>query len=158
MVQEKLRSLEENLLKRKELLDKLHVLCDKQLDLLDNSDMEAEEFDNCMEEQDELLQELTVMNEAADELYESLRTEELSFEGPFAAQIEDVRSLISKVMDKLSSLQSKEQIKKQKLDAYFEGERKSFGTGRKTSKAALDYYKSMNRSNVIPPQFMDQKK
>ena len=61
-------------------------------------------------------------------------------------------------MDKTESLQKKEQSNKQKLEIYFQNERKDLGTGRRSSKAALDYYKSMNRSNVIPPQFMDQKK
>lgn len=158
MVEAKLKSLEENLLKKDTLLDKLHLLCDKQLDLLEDSNMEAEDFDNCMEEQDGLLQELTGLNEEADELYECLHTEVFSADGPYVVQIEVLRNMISKVMDKFDSLQTKEQTKKEKLDSYFERERKAFGTGRKSSKAALDYYKSMSRSGVVPPQFMDQKK
>lgn len=158
MVEEKLKRLEQNLLKKDELLNCLYELFDKQSALLDDIDMETELFDNCMDEQDQLLQQVVALNEEADELYECLRLEKLTLDGSCADQIERLKALLSKVMDKTESLQKKEQSNKQKLEVYFQNERKNFGTGRRSSKAALDYYKNMNRSNVIPPQFMDQKK
>lgn len=158
MVEEKLKRLEQNLLKKDELLDRIYELFDKQSVLLDEIDMETELFDNCMDEQDQLLQQVVALNEEADELYECLHLKKLTLDGSYAEQIERLKALLSKVMDKNESLQKKEQSNKQKLEVYFQNERKNFGTGRRSSKAALDYYKSMNRSNVIPPQFMDQKK
>ena len=158
MVEEKLKLLEQNLLKKSELIDRLNILSDKQSVLLDNSDMEAEEFDGCMEEYEEMLQELTVLNKEAEELYESLQMEQILEGGPNATQIGTLKTLISQLMDKANAHQEKEKLVKKQLEFYFDGERKSLGSGRKTSKAALDYYKSMSRSNVIPPQFMDQKK
>ncbi len=158
MVEKELKRLEQNLLKKDELLDRLHGLFDKQSALLDDIDMETELFDNCMDEQDQLLQQVVALNEEADELYECLCLENLTLDGSYAEQIERLKALLSKVMDKTESLQKKEQSNKQKLEVYFKSERKNFGTGRRSSKAALDYFKSMNRSNVIPPQFMDQKK
>lgn len=158
MVENDLKLLEQNLVKKNELLDRLQELYDKQLSLLDGSSMSAEDFDACMDELDDRLQELVVLNEEADELYERLRLEEFSVDGPYAAQIACLRTWISQIMDKANSLQEKEQTNKQKMQAYFQKERKNFGAGRRSSKAALDYYRNMNRSNIIPPQFMDQKK
>ena len=158
MVENDLKRLKANLLQKREILDKLHSLCDKQSALLENADMEAEVFDGCMDEQDGLLQELILLNEESDDLYECLRLEKFSADGPYADQINSMKALIAQIMDKTNSLQEKEQINKQKLDTYFESERKNLGSGRRSSKAAMDYYKSMNRSNVVPPQFMDQKK
>ncbi len=158
MVEKKLKLLEQNLLKRNELLDDLYGLCDRQVVLLDDPDMEVEVFDACMDEQDELVQELIVLTEDAETLCEFFQKEKISADGPYAGQIECMQPLIAQVINKTNSLQEKEQIKKQKLNAYFECERKVLGSGRRSSKAALDYYKSMNRSNVVPPQFMDQKK
>lgn len=158
MVKDNLKRLEQNLIRKSELLDKLQELNDRQLTFFDDSDMEAEEFDNYMEEYEERLQELTTLNEEADELYKSLQSEQFSESGPYAIQIDTLKKLISEVADKTSFYQEKEESVKRNLEDYFDGERKSIGSGRKTSKAALDYYRSMNRSNVIPPQFMDQKK
>ena len=158
MVKDNLKRLEQNLIRKSELLDKLQELSDKQFAFFDDPAMEAEEFDNYMEEYGERLQELTVLNEEADELYESLHLVQFSEGGDFATQIDTLKKLISEVADKTNSYQEKEESVKQNLENYFDNERKSLGSGRKTSKAALDYYRSMNRSNVIPPQFMDQKK
>lgn len=158
MVEEKLKRLEQNLEKGNELLDRLQELCDKQLGLFDNTEMEAKAFDECMDEQDALLQELITLNEETDEIYASLHSEIISSDSSYIVQVARLQKLISQIVDKTSSLQNKEQSKKQKMDDYFERERKNFGDGRKTSKAALDYYKSMSRSSVITPQFMDQKK
>ena len=158
MMESNLKRLEQNLLNQNNLLDRVHELCDRQIALLDNPEMDAEEFDACMDEQDGLLQEFDELNEEMDRLYESLKSEQLSLDGPYAVQVKSMRTLVSAIMQSFNSLQQKEQLKKQKLEAYFDCERKNFASGRKTSKAALDYFKNMNRSNVIPPQFMDQKK
>lgn len=158
MVENALKRVKANLLQKSEILDKLHSLYDKQSALLESVDMEKEVFDGWMDEQDGLLQELIILNEESDDLYESLRLEKFSVDGPYADQIDSLKILIAQIMDKTNSLQKKEQINKQKLNAYFENERKNLGSGRRSSKAALDYFKNMNRSNVISPQFMDRKK
>ena len=158
MVENNLKRLEENLEKEKMLLDSLVALCDRQNELLTSSDMEPEVFDDSMEKQDELLKELLVLDENTESIYESLHAESIDMNGAYADTIGKVRQLIGEVRDKTISLQEKEQIKKKNLDVYFESERKNLGLERRSSKAALDYYNSMNRSNVIPPQFMDQKK
>lgn len=158
MVEKNLKLFEQNLLRRNELLDSLYGLCDRQVALLDDPDMEVEVFDACMDKQDGWLQELIILTEDAETLCDYFQKEKISAVGPYAGQIECLRQLIAQVMNKTNSLQEKEQIAKQKLDAYFECKRKMLGSGRRSSKAALDYYKSMSRSNVVPPQFMDQKK
>lgn len=158
MVEKNLDLLEQNLEKKNGVLDCLLEVCDKQTVLLKSPSVELEAFDGCMEEQDKGVQELILLNDEAEDLYEQLRSENLLINGPYGEQIKRLRALISQIMDKTSLLQEKEQSNKQRMEAYFQMERKSFGTGRRSSKAALDYYRNMNRSNVIPPQFMDQKK
>lgn len=158
MVENNLKRLKANLLQKNALLEQLQKLYDEQAMLLDGSSMETESFDVCMDKQDELLHEFEALNEDADKLYEQLRLTEFLADGPYEIQIEELKSLIAQITVLTETLQKTEQSNKQKLDSYFRKERKSFGAGRRSSKAAMDYYKSMNRSNVIPPQFMDQKK
>lgn len=158
MLDKEWKCLEQNLEKKNELLGKLHELCDKQSALLDADDMEAEAFDIYMDKQDELLQELIALDKETENIYTSLQSEKMSQDSTNATKIDYLKNLTSQIVEKSHSLQEKEAIKKQKLDAYFESVRRNLGVGRKSSRAALDYYKSMNHSNIIPPQFMDQKK
>ena len=158
MIEKKLNQLQQNLLQKKDLMERLLGVCEKQLVLLDDSAMQMEEFDGCVEEQDTYVKKIFCLNEEGDELYKSLASENILAEGKYEIQINQLKELITHVTDQMNLLQEKEQIVKQKLDDFFQNERKNFGAGRRTSKAALDYHRSMNRSNVIPPQFMDQKK
>lgn len=158
MVEKDLELLEQNLVKKGNILEQLHELCDKQMLLLESPSMLVEGFDDNMDEQDKQIQVLNMLNDEMDELYERLYLEEFTSDGPYATQIGRLRAMLSRIMDKTDSLFEKEQHNRKKLEEYFRNERRSLGTGRRSSKAALDYYKSMNRSNVMPPQFMDQKK
>lgn len=158
MVENDLKLLEENLVKKKALLECLIGLFDTQNDFLNAPDMELEKFDECMDKQDELLQDVLVLEEETELLYKNLCTQALLPDGPYAEQIRNIQMLISDITEEVNSLQKKERINKQKLEVYFETQRRLIGSDRRSSKAALDYYKSMNRTNVIPPQFMDHKK
>lgn len=158
MMEKKLNLLKLNLEKKEELVDKLLVISEKQRALLDNSSMELEVFDCIMDEQDTYVRELEELNEEADELYQELWGDGFVADEMYSVLTGQIRELIARLTEKSSTLQEKEQISKQKLERYFQEERQNFGIGRRTSKAALDYHKSMNRSNVVPPQFMDQKK
>lgn len=158
MVEKELKRLERNLIKKNALLDQMHEVYDRLSALLEDIDMEVEVFDVCMDEQDELLQELLVLDEDMGGVYETLRSEKIVGDGSYALLAESLKNLISQIVDKANSLREKEYITKQKVETYFDHERKNLGDGRKSSKAALDYYKSMTRSGVVPPQFMDQKK
>ncbi len=158
MMEKNLNLLKLNLEKKEELIDKLLGISERQLAVLESSSMDMEMFDDYMDEQDVYVQELVGLNEEADALYREISLEESGVDGKYSVLTGQIRELLKRLTEKNSALQEKEQISKQKLERYFQEERQNFGTGRRTSKAALDYHKSMNRSNVVPPQFMDQKK
>lgn len=158
MMENALNQLEDNITKKNHILDNLQILCDKQAKLLGASSMSKEEFNSCVEEQDALIVELSGLNEEADLLYKRLQTELADNKEKYAAQIARVLKLLQQIQDKSTFLQVREKSNKEKLAEYFQKERKDLGAGRKSSKAALDYYAVMSKSNVVPPQFMDQKK
>ena len=158
MIEKTLELLEQNFLSKRKVLDQLQGVYDKQSVLLESTSINIEIFDDCMEQQEQLLQELICLNEDADRLYGRLSLEESLLDGTYDKKISYLKSVMSQLMDKTVLLQKMEQSNKQKLEEYFQNERKNLGTGRRSSKVALDYYKNMSRSNVVPPQFMDQKK
>lgn len=158
MVGQKLDSLESNLKKKSVLLKEMSDVLERQLQLLDTSYMQMEELDIYMEKQGNLTEELEILNEEADSLYEYLQKADVSVEAGNASKIAHIQELLSQITTDFDNLQEKEQKARQRMDVFFQKERKNFGDGRRSSKAALDYYKNMNGSNVVPPQFMDQKK
>ena len=158
MVGQKLDLLESNLNKKAVLLKKMADVLNEQLQLLDTSDMQLEELDICMEKQDGLTEELEALNEEADTLYEYLKTKDVSSDKENVPKIVRIQGLLSQLTKDFDALQEKEQSARKQMDAYFQKERKNFGTGRRSSKAALDYYMNMSGSTVVPPQFMDRKK
>ena len=150
--------LESNLRKKAALLKEMTDALEKQLQLLDASGTQPKELDLCIEKQGNLTEELEVLNEEADTLYENLRAADISSEVSNASKVVHIQELISQITTEFEDLQEKEQKVRQKMEAFFSKERKNFGAGRRSSKAAFDYYKSMSGSNVVPPQFMDWKK
>lgn len=158
MVGQKLDLLESNLNKKTVLLKKMTDILNEQLQLLDSSDMQLEELDVCMERQDGLTEELEALNVEADTLYEYLKMTDVSSDKANVPKITRIKELLSQITKDFDALQEKEQSVKNRLEGFLQKERKNFGTGRRSSKAALDYYMNMSGSTVVPPQFMDRKK
>lgn len=158
MVEQKLDLLTSNLNKKTSLLKEMTDVLDKQLQLMDASDIQLEELDACMEKQGNLTEELVNLNAEADSLYEYLQKADISCEAGNASKIAHIKELLARITTDFDNLQEKEQRARQRMEAFFQKERKNFGDGRRSSKAAFDYYRNMSGANVIPPQFMDQKK
>ncbi|MBQ8591891.1 MAG: flagellar protein FliT [Lachnospiraceae bacterium] len=158
MMNNYLKILEESLIKKNTILDKLQELSDKQWVILNTTPVALEDFDKCVDEKDALLGDLSKLDEGFDTLYENIKNGLLDNKEQYSVQIKTLQQLIQKIMDKSVSIQAQESRNKDMVTAYFKNQKQSFGDGRRSSKAALDYYKSMNKSNVIQPHFMDQKK
>ena len=158
MVGQKLDLLESNLNKKMLLLKKMTDILNEQLQLLDSSDMQLEELDVCMERQDGLTEELEALNVEADTLYEYLKMTDVSSDKANVPKIVRIQELLSQLTKDFDALQEKELSVKKQMEGFLQKERKNFGTGRRSSKAALDYYMNMSGSTVVPPQFMDRKK
>lgn len=158
MVEQKMDLLTSNLNKKSSLLKEMADVLDKQLQLMDASDTQLEELDLCMEKQGNLTEELESLNAETDSLYEYLQKADISAEANNASKIAQIKELLTQITTDFDNLQEKEQNARQRMDAFFQKERKNFGDGRRSSKAAFDYYRNMSGANVIPPQFMDQKK
>lgn len=158
MVGQKLDLLASNLNKKSVLLKEMAEVLEQQLRLLDVSDLQMGELDKCMEKQGNLTEELESLNEEADSLYEYLQKADVSSEADNASKIAHIKELLAQITTDFDNLQEKEQNARRRMEAFFQKERKNFGDGRRSSKAALDYYKNMSGSNVVPPQFMDWKK
>lgn len=158
MIENYLTILEQALDKKNEILDEIQKLNKEQAILLGAEDMSAEEFDVIVDKKSDCIERLNKLDEGFESLYERVAKELSGNKGRYAAQIKNMQGLIQKILDKSMSIQAMERRNKDAVERYFKTKRSDLGINRRSSKAAYDYYRNMNGSNVIPPQFMDKKK
>lgn len=145
--------------KKNRTLDKVLNLSVRQDKLLENPEMNIEEFRKIADEKGSLVDELNKLDEGFEDVYfDRVREQLRENKTKYAVQIQRLKQLISDVTDKTVQLQARELRSKKKAETYFNDQYKKIGDNRKSSKAAYDYYRSMRQTNVITPQFLDNKK
>lgn len=158
MIENYLTILEDSLKQKITVLDEIAGQNTEQEALLRQETLPLEEFDKCVDYKDALIQEIGKLDEGFDSLYEKIRDQLLENKETYKEQIARIQQLISEVTEKSVSIQAQEARNKKAVEDYFAKEKQQLREGRQNSKAAYDYYKSMNNANVVSPQFMDQKK
>lgn len=116
-----------------------------------------DDFDNAVEQKGRLIDKLNKLDEGFEILYTNLAEQLKDNKERYASQIKVLQQKIKQVTDLGMSIQAQEQRNKALVEQFFAKERQGIRMGRQSSKAAYDYYKNMNQSNFVPPQFMDSK-
>lgn len=158
MIENYLKILEDSLLKKLTVLDEIIEYNNGQEALLKNDKVSIEELDANMLQKDELIQKVLKLDEGFEALYDKIREQLLGNKDLYKGQIKNLQNLIASVTDKGVTVQAQEARNKKLVEDYFSKEKSQIRQGRVASKAAYDYYKNMNNTNVVPPQIMDQKK
>lgn len=150
--------LEESLCKKSAVLDEILEYNNAQERLLKQDKVSLEELDENMNQKDILVQKVTELDEGFETLFDRIRDQLQANKELYSEQIRRLQGLIAQVTEKSVSVQAQEARNKKLIEDYFAVERDQLRQGKKASKAAYGYYKSMSNSNAVPPQFMDQKK
>lgn len=157
MLKNHLLILEESLVKKKAILDRIEETSKEQMKLLQADPVDLEAYDRGVDEKDACIQELAGLDEGFEMVYDGIREELGANREQYREQIGRIQMLISELTDKSVSIQATEERNRQMVTVYFQKERQGIGKARKSSKAAYDYYKSMNNTNVTDPYVIDQK-
>lgn len=158
MIENYLEILEDSLKKKAAVLDEIAAYNDGQELLLKKDSISMEELDANMEEKDRLIQKLTGLDEGFETLYERIREQFLANKDAYKEQIKRIQGLISQVTDKSVSIQAQESRNKKLIEEYFAKEKSQIRQGRKASKTAYSYYKSMSNADDTSFSILDQKK
>ena len=147
------------------LQEKLQVMADiqqynlKQQEIFQSDNVDIDHFDEYVEEKGKLIDRLTALDNGFESLYVKVSKElENGGREKYKDQIKRLQQLVTEVTETSVTIQAQEARNKKLIEDFFRKEREGIRKGRQSSKAAYDYYKNMNRSNVVPPQFMDSKK
>lgn len=153
-----LQVLEESLDKKLDVLERIEALCVRQEQILNGDIVSEEEFDSSIEEKGVLIDELTKLDEGFETLYGHVKEQLAEGKENYKTQIAALQKRITEVTEKSVAIRAQEARNQKLAEKYFLKAREDLKKGRKSSKAALDYYRNMNKSQMVSPQFMDKKK
>lgn len=150
--------LEESLRRKLQVLDEIQKYNLRQQEIFQSPNVDMEKFDEYVAEKGELIDRLTSLDNGFEKLYAQIAEELEGNREQYAEQIKELQGLVTEVTDKSVVIQVQEARNKKLIETYFRSERDGIRRGRKSSQAAINYYKSMNKSSVVMPVFMDDKK
>lgn len=157
MMDNYLNILEESLHKKLEVLQKIEDYNTEQNRIFSEEKASLDEFDEAIEEKGKLIEQLSRLDDGFESLYAKVAEELQNNKSKYAEQIKRMQELVKQVTEKSVSVQAQEARNKALIEEYFAKERAGIRNNRKSSKAAFDYYQSMNRVVAMDPQFMDSK-
>lgn len=157
MTENYLKVLEESLEKKLQIMAKIQEYSSDQQKIFQAQEVELEKFDEYVDKKSGLIEELTALDSGFEKLYQNVSEELQRNREKYAAQIQRLQELVTRVTEESVAIQAQEARNKKMVEDYFRKERANIAQSRKNSRAAYDYYKSMSHSNVAPPQFLDSK-
>lgn len=153
-----LNLLEESLQQKLQVMEEINQYNLRQQELFQSEDVDIEQFDESVEEKGKLIEKLTALDNGFERVYAKVKKELEGNREKYRDQIQRLQQLVTEVTETSVSIQAQEARNKKLIEDYFRKERENIGMGRRSSKAAYDYYKNMSRSSVVLPQIMDSKK
>lgn len=152
-----LQVLEESLHKKLAVLARIEELNNDQGSILRQTTVSEEAFDRSIEDKGLLVEELNKLDEGFEVLYNHIKEQLVQGKDKYKAQIAVLQTLIKEVMEKSVVIQTQEARNKVLAEKFFADKKKEVQKGRKSSKVAMNYYRNMNQSQIVSPQFMDKK-
>lgn len=150
--------LEESLKRKLQVMAEIREYNRRQQEIFESDKVDMDKFDEYVEQKGALVEKVTALDNGFEKLYANVAEELRDNRELYADQIKRLQALVTEVTDENVNIQAEEARNRKLIEAYFNRERDGIRLGRKSSKAAIDYYKTMRRSNVVDPMFMDKKK
>lgn len=158
MNEQYLTILQESLQKKIGILDEILRISKNQSEILSTEPVDFEKFDQCVDDKDICIEQLYKLDEGFELVYKKIQEELQQNREKHTAWISETQRLISEVMEKSMAVQTLEARNKQAVEDAFRKERAEYGQGKRSARAAMNYYRNMSNTSVVPPQYMDRKK
>lgn len=156
-MENQLTILSESLDKKLQVLNDIQEYNRKQEQSFREGTVHFDDFDEAIEEKGRLIERLSRLDEGFEAVYGRLAEELKGNREKYKEQIRELQDKIRQVTELGVSIQAQEQRNKKLVEQYFARERSNIRQGRKNSRAAYDYYKSMSGQSVQASRFMDSK-
>lgn len=158
MTENYLTLLEESLKQKLQVMAEIEQYNLRQREIFQSGNVEMDKFDDYVAEKGALIDRLNVLDSGFEKLYAKVAEQLKGNREQYAVQIKRLQGLVSEVTDTSVQLQAQEARNKKLIEDFFRKERDGIRDGRKSSKAAINYYKNMSGSAVVSSHFLDSKK
>lgn len=158
MTQNYLTLLEESLQKKLQVMEEIQQYNLRQQEIFQVDEVDIDRFDEYVDEKGKLIEKLNSLDNGFESLYDKVAKELAENRDKYKDQIKRLQELVTQVTETSVTIQAQEARNKKLIEDFFQKTRENIRSGRKSSKAAYDYYKNMSKSSVVMPQFMDRKK
>lgn len=150
--------LEESLRRKLQVMEEIQKYNMRQQEIFQSGEVDIDKFDEYVAEKGVLIDKLTALDSGFEKLYAKVSEELHGSREQYADQIRTLQGLVTQVTDRSVDIQAQEARNKKLVEDFFRRERDGIKIGRKSTKAAIGYYKTMSKTAVVAPQFMDSKK
>ncbi len=148
----------ESLRRKLAVLDAVLECSKGQKALIEDPNLEPEEFEKDVRKKAELIEKLEQLDEGFDSLYQKVKGELQENKEQYAAEIGTMQELIKKITETSAEIQVTEARNKEYVEAKFASVRKQARKIRNSQKVVQEYYRNMQKLNYVDPQFTDKKK
>ena len=115
-----------------------------------------EAFDQTVEAKGRMIEELTRLNDGFDLLFSKVLVELTLQKEKYRTQLARLQDQIREVTEMSNRIQVQEQRNKALVDQYFSEERTRIKVGKRSTATAMKYYQTMNRTQFVPSQAVDE--
>lgn len=138
-----LTALKESLEKKIEILEKIHIKDEEQLEIAKSPNFRYDEFDKNAEEKGVLIYKLNKLDEGFETVYEKVRDELNANKAAYASEIKTMQALIGRITDLSTKIQAEEARNKAAVERAIKAERDKIKAQRSGIKAIQSYTKTM---------------
>lgn len=158
MTESYLDMMEESLRDKIQVLEDIVKENETQKALLESTpEFDEKSFNEAISRKGELIRRVENLNDGFDSLYERVKKELENNKDKYREKIKIFQNLIREITDLSNSIEAGEKRNMALAQSYFSSTKNQMNQNRKSSQAALDYYLTMNKSKITPPQFYDTK-
>lgn len=157
MVKQYLRMLDQSLDQKKQMLDEMIEMTATQKASLEKDPVDWTGFDALVEKKAEMIERLDRMDDGFESVYDRIREELLKEKEQYREFVTEIKKKIQAVSDASATLMAAERRNKELVEVKMADEKKRLQQRKTTSKVASNYYRTMNKVNLIDPQLMDKK-
>lgn len=157
-MENQLTILAESLGKKIQVLSIIQECNKQQEQLFTNEKVDLKDFDEIVEEKGRLIEQLTLLDEGFEILYKKLADQLKNNRQMYTSEIRGLQQQIAQITEMSVAIEAQEKRNHQLVEQFFVKERVGIRQKRQTSKVAYDYYKKVNNTAFVPPQFLDSRK
>lgn len=157
MAKEYLNVMQDTLDKKEQILRGILSLSEEQHQLAEGTEMDWDAFDLNVERKGELIDALLKMDEGFNNLYERVKDAFEANRNDYKYNIEKMQNSIRRITELSTQIEVAEQRNKILIEQHFAKARNDIKQSKVGTKAAMEYYRKMNKINTVDPQLMDKK-